>query len=87
MGREASHVASNYHSWIQVTLYTPGQGSSWMAGMAEMACSSNLGAEGVDQAVRSAHHHLVHHNDGGMVFSFIMCNFKSGGTEATFVGK
>lgn len=89
VGREAILcVASSYHSWLQVTLYTPGQGSSWVTGMAEMACSSNLGAEGAAQALRSAGHHLAHHDGGGVVFNFfILCNFKSGGIQATFVGK
>jgi len=48
-----------------------GQGSSWMAGMAEVACSSDLGAEGATQAVRSAGHHLVHHGNGGCHIQFL----------------
>lgn len=48
--------------------------------MADMACSSNVGTEGAAQAV------LVHHDGGGVVFRFsVMCHFKSGGTEGTFV--
>lgn len=50
-----------------------------------MACSSNPGAERGGQAVRSAGHHLVYHDNGGVVFRFsVMCHFKSGGTVGTF---